>query len=134
MNEEERLLKNKQISQTKRETINRHENMNCHTYTFKIQENSLNFQQKEYLKMIFVEQKWLKNYILNWCEQDKENNKLTKFNTKITKITHKDKDMNDVEVELKYLSAQSKQCLISRMYSNIKTLHTLKSKGLQKMW
>src|SRR5574344_1654910 len=65
-------------------------------YTFKIQENSLNNQQKEFLKMIFIEQKWLKNYILNWCEQDKEN-KLTKFNTKIIKITHKDKDMNDVE-------------------------------------
>ena len=47
--------------------------MNCHTYTFKIQENSLNNQQKEFLKMIFIEQKWLKNYILNWCEQDKEN-------------------------------------------------------------
>lgn len=131
MTDSERLLKNNKISQTKRETISRHENMNCHTYTFKIQENSLNNQQKEFLKMIFIEQKWLKNYILNWCEQDKEN-KLTKFDTKITKITHKDKDMNDVKVELKYLSAQSKQCLISRMYSNIKTLHTLKSKGLQK--
>ena len=40
--------------------------------------------------------------------------------------------MNDIKVHIKYLSAQSKQCLISRMYANIKTLHTLKSKGLQK--
>ena len=85
MTDSERLLKNNKISQTKRETISRHENMNCHTYTFKIQENSLNNQQKEFLKMIFIEQKWLKNYILNWCEQDKEN-KLTKFDTKITKM------------------------------------------------
>ena len=73
----------------------------------------------------------MESSLLGLCEQDKEN-KLTKFDTKITKITHKDKDMNDVKVELKYLSAQSKQCLISRMYSNIKTLHTLKYKGLKK--
>ena len=59
-------------------------------------------------------------------------NLFEKFDTKIKDITKKDKDMNDIKVHIKYLSAQSKQCLISRMYANIKTLHTLKSKGLQK--
>ena len=34
MTDSERLLKNNKISQTKRETISRHENMNSHTYTF----------------------------------------------------------------------------------------------------
>lgn len=37
--------------------------------------------------------------------------------------------MNDIPVRLKYLTAQSKQCLIARMYANIKTLHTLRTKG-----
>ena len=131
-NDEVRQAKNKQISQTKHETIERHASMLCRTFDVKIQENQLSKAQREALEKIFVEQKWYKNYILNWCEQDKENNKLSKFNTKQTKITHKDKDMQDVEVEIKYLSASQRQCLISRMYANIKTLHTLKTKGLQK--
>ncbi len=131
MTEQDRLIKNKQISQTKRETIKRHESMSVKTFNVKIQENHLSKEQKEALKTVFLEQKWLKNYILNWCEKSK-NNKLTKFDTKIKDITKKDKDMNDIKIHIKYLSAQSKQCLISRMYANIKTLHTLKSKGLQK--
>lgn len=131
MTNEERLAKNKQISQTKHNTIERHKNMLVKTFDVKIQENQLSKTQKEALQTIFLEQKWYKNYILNWCEQD-ENNRITKFNTKINDITKKDKDMNDVSVHIKYLSAQSKQCLISRMYTNIKALHTLKVKRLQK--
>ena len=132
MTNEERLAKNKQISQTKRDTIEHHKNMLVKTFDVKIQENQLRKEQKVALETIFLEQKWYKNYILNLCEQDRENNRITKFNTKQTKITKKDKDMNDVPVVIKYLSAQSRQCLVSRMYANIKTLHTLKVKGLQK--
>lgn len=131
MTEQERLIKNKQISQTKRETVERHKSMSVKTFDVKIQANHLSKEQKEALKTVFLEQKWLKNYILNWCEESKDN-KLTKFDTKIKDITKKDKDMKDIKVHIKYLSAQSKQCLISRMYANIKTLHTLKSKGFQK--
>lgn len=126
-----RLEKNKKISQTKRETIERHKSMSVKTFDVKIQENQLSKQQKEALETIFLEQKWYKNYILNWCEQDK-NNRIIKFNTKQNQITKKDKDMNDIPVNIKYLSVSQRQCLISRMYANIKTLHTLKTKGLQK--
>lgn len=132
MTKEERLAKNKQISQTKHDTIERHKNMLVKTFDVKIQENQLSKPQKEALQTIFLEQKWYKNYILNWCEQDKENNRITKFNTKLNDITKKDKDMKDVPVHIRYLSAQSKQCLVSRMYANIKALHTLKMKGSQK--
>lgn len=130
-NDKVRLAKNKQISQTKHETIERHASMLCRTFDVKIQENKISKAQKEALEKIFIEQKWYKNYILNWCEQDKKNNKLSKFDIKQTKITHKDKDMKDVEVEIKYLSASQRQCLISRMYANIKTLHILKANGKQ---
>ena len=95
-NDEVRLAKNKQISQTKHETIERHASMLCRTFDIKIQENKISKAQKEALEKIFIEQKWYKNYILNWCEQDRENNKLSKFDTKQTKITHKAKDMKDV--------------------------------------
>lgn len=131
MTEQEKQEKNKKISQTKRSTIERHATMLCKTFNVKIQQNQLSSVQKEALAQIFIEQKWYKNYILNWCEQDTENNKIIKFNTKITDISHKDKDFNDVPVKIKYLSASQRQCLISRMYANIKTLHTLKINGKQ---
>lgn len=131
MTNEERLAKNKQISQTKHDTIERHKDMFVKTFDVKIQENRLSKIQVEALQTIFLEQKWYKNYILNWCEQD-QNNRITKFDTKIVDITKKDKDMNDIPVHINYLSASQRQCLISRMYANIKTLHTLKSKGFQK--
>ena len=102
MTNEERLAKNKQISQTKHDTIERHKNMLVKTFDVKIQENQLSKTQKEALQTIFLEQKWYKNYILNWCEQD-ENNRITKFNTKLNDITKKDKNMNDIPVHIQYL-------------------------------
>ena len=129
--EQKRLEKNKLISQTKRSTIERHGSMLCKTFDVKIQENQLSKAQEEALEKIFIEQKWYKNYILSWCDQSEES-RLTRFNTKITEITHKDKDLNDIPVTIKYLSTSQRQCLISRMYANIKTLHTLKLEGKQK--
>ena len=40
--------------------------------------------------------------------------------------------MNDVEVELKYLPSQVKQCVQREMIANIRTAETLEKKGLQK--
>lgn len=135
MTNEERLAKNKQISQTKHATIERHKNMLVKTFDVKIQMNKVSKAQKEALETIFLEQKWYKNYILNWSEQKDENgnycNRITKFDTKLNDITKKDKDMNDISVHIKYLTVQSKQCLVARMYANIKTLHTLKTKGFK---
>lgn len=131
MTDTERLNKNKRISETKRNTIERHSKMRCMSFEVKIQSNKLSASQKEALKMVFVEQKWLKNEILGWSELSEEN-KISKFDTKKKTVTHLDKDKNPVESEFKYLSAQSKQCLVSRMISNIKALHSLKVKGIQK--
>lgn len=131
MTDEEKISKNKTISETKRNTIARHQDMSCKTFDVKIQYNALTGKQKEALQRIFLEQKWYKNYILGWCEQDNKN-KMSKFDTKQTVITKKDKDMNDTPVVIEYLSAQSRQCLLSRMLSNAKTIKSLSNKGLQK--
>ena len=131
MNNEERILKNMRIAKTKRETVERHKSMLVKTFEVKIQDNKISPLQREALHRIFLEQKWYKNYILNWCEQSPEN-KISKFDTKINEITKKDKDMRDVSVRIRYLSAQSRQCLVSRMISNIKTLKTLKDRNLQR--
>lgn len=131
MTTEERTSKNKRISETKRATISRHLEMDCKTFDVKVQENSLNKQQKEALERIFLEQKWYKNFIINWFNQS-DQNKLSNFDTRQTAITKKDKDMNDIDVQIQYLSAQSRQCLLSRMLSNARSIKTLLAKGLQK--
>ena len=130
MTEEERLAKNKQISQTKRSTIERHANMLVKTFSVKIQYNKCSKAQKEALQRIFLEQKWYKNYILNWSKET--GLFFNKFDTKQKVITKKNAKMEDEEVSIKYLSAQSRQALVNRMVSNVKTEHTLKVKGLQK--
>lgn len=72
MNEDKRLEKNKAIGQTKRETILRHSQMDCKSYTVKIQSNSLSKLQKEQLQLLFIEAKWFKNHVLNWYNLDKK--------------------------------------------------------------
>ena len=132
MNEDKRIEKNKAIGQKKKETILRHSQMDCKSYTMKIQSNKLSSLQKEQLKLLFVEAKWFKNYVLSWMEEDKINNKIGKFDSSIKKIIHKDKDMNDIEVDLKQLGSQIKQSLVVEMMSNMKAIKTLKENGYQK--
>ena len=81
--------------------------------------------------MMFVEAKWLKNAILQWSRENPEN-RISEYDTKKKTVIHKDKDMNDVEVELKYLPAQVKQCVQSEMIASLKTMKALEKKGLQK--
>lgn len=138
MTNEERLLKNAQISQTKKDTIERHHSMLCRTYTCKVHEKSLSKKQKDSLDRIFLEAKWLKNYILSWSgflsedEEYKKSHNIFKFNAQGCKnITHKDKDMNDVPVELS-LHTMIKTEIHQQILSNIKAISTLKKRGLQK--
>ena len=124
MTHEEQIAKNQHISNTKRKTVERHHSMSCKTFDVKVQENALSARQREALYRIFLEQKWYKNFILAWSEQS-EDNRISQFDTKQTVITKKDKDMNDVPVTIQYLTAQSRQCLVSRMLSNMKTIKAL---------
>jgi len=127
MTEEERLLKNKQISISKQETLKKRQNQVCKTFTVKVSKNHLSKLQKEQLKMIFVEAKWIYNDMINWSS--KEDNKIWNYDSKIKKIVHKNKNFENVESELKYIGSSMKQWIVQNAVSNIKTLSTLKKKG-----
>lgn len=131
MTDAERLSKNAKIAESQRSTIERHSKMSCKSYTVKIQSNKLSVKQQDELHRLFLEAKWFKNYVLDWCNKS-EDNKLSKFDTKIKNITHKDKDMNDIDVELKQISSQMKQSIVKELISNTKTIKTLKKNGYQK--
>ena len=111
-------------------TLERHSNMVCKTFEVKIQDNQLSKRQRLSISMMFLESKWYKNYIIRWSEET--GNPIWKFDTKTTHIIRKDKDMNDFEYEIQYLSYMERQALLSQMTSNIKTINSLTKAGYQK--
>ena len=127
------MNKNKQISQTKKETQERRNSLSCKVRDIKILTRKLNKSQKEHMKMLFLEAKWLYNYTLS------EINKLEDFEEKYKKMLElrKVKEVpvfksgdKDLEVrELKYLSSQMKQEVIVQLEKNTQNLSKSKKKG-----
>ena len=103
----------------------RHKRMiqTCKTFKFKIDYNNLNLNQKECIKMMFVEAKWIYNYLIS--QED-----IGKFDYKnLNQITHKDKNRNDITTDIKYVRSSVKQELILQIINQIKGLAKLKKKG-----
>ena len=95
----------------------------CKTFKFKIDYKNLNAEQKEYIKMMFVEAKWIYNYLIS---QDD----IYSFNYKdLKQVIHKDKNRNDIISDIKYVRSSVKQELILQIINQIKTLSKLKKKG-----
>jgi N-acetylmuramic acid 6-phosphate (MurNAc-6-P) etherase len=73
--------------------------------------------------MLFVEGKWFYNHVLS---MKKNGIKLRDINTtKIKEVKHFDKDKEEQLSDLKYLSSQQKQAIVTRMISNEKTIASL---------
>ena len=118
----DRLEKNKNIAQTMRETYAKRKSQICKCFKFKIDKSNLSKQQANHLKMMFVEAKWIYNYLL-----DKD---IYSFDYKnLSKITHKDKNRNDIETTISYISSSVKQSIIQDVINQIKGLSVLKKKG-----
>lgn len=127
MTEQERLEKNLRIKEAISATRAKREFQSCRVITVKVQENKLNKVQKEFLKMCFVEAKWLYNYILNLSNDDIDVFSL-KYND-IDSIRHYDKDRNVIESKLTHLSSQMQQSVLQGITQNIKNLAKAKEKG-----
>ena len=114
--------KNERIGEKGRMTRERHSTMDCHVYTLKIDQSKLSTKQKEELKMMFVEGKRLKNYILSQCMD----NQTKLFDYPLPhaneKIQYKDKDGNLIDYKLRHLGSQMTQDVLNDMKSNLKTI------------
>jgi putative transposase len=98
----------------------------CRVYTVKIQSNKLNSIQKEQLKMLFVNAKWLYNDIISFTSSG---NNI--FDYKINKsVSVKDKNGNYEIRELNYIGSHIRQALFRRTISTIRTFNTCKKKGI----
>ena len=117
------LERNKLIGENGRHTREKRKAQICKTFRFKVDWNRLNKRQKECLKMMFVEAKWIYNYIIS-----QEDIKSIDYKT-LSTITRKDKDKNDIITQIKYLGSSIKQELIAQVLNQIKGLSVLKRKG-----
>ncbi|WQJ53391.1 MAG: transposase [Wendovervirus sonii] len=96
----------------------------------KVKKHMLNNQQLESLKMIFVEAKWIYNYLLSLSENNEID--LFNFNMKdLKEIKHFNKDQEYVPEQLSHIGSSMKDEILKGMCSSIKALATLKEKGYQ---
>ena len=123
LSEEQILERNKLIAENSRHTREKRKTQICKTFRFKIDWGRLNKRQKECLKMMFVEAKWIYNYIIS-----QEDIKSIDYKT-LSTIIRKDKDKNDISTQIKYLGSSVKQELIAQVLNQIKGLSVLKKKG-----
>ena len=103
-------------------TIQKHKDMVCRVFELKFDKSHLNKEQEEFLRQLFLETKWFYNYCIS-------RKKLKDADTKAKTVPVKLKDGSFEERPLKVLAGQIKQGIQSRIFSNIKTLHTLKMQG-----
>ena len=123
LSKEQILERNKLIGENGLKTRMKRAKQICKTFRFKIDYNNLNLQQKEYIKMLFVEAKWIYNYLIS---QDD----IYAFDYKnLNKVTHKDKNRNDIVSDIRYVKSSVKQELIAQIVNQIKGLSKLKKKG-----
>ena len=122
--------KNKQIKETYLATLAKRERQRVRVFTVKIQQNKLNKQQAQHLKMLFVEAKWMKNHVLNLTNNTDTNVFDLKY-TNLNEVTHLDKDKNQIVSELRYLSSQMKQEVLTDIHTSIRSLSKAKNKGMK---
>jgi putative transposase len=93
----------------------------CKNIELKVDYSKLNKQQKNCLKMFFIEAKWFYNFILS-----QEN--CFNFSSKTTVINVLNKNKQLEQKELKYLPAKNKQDIVKLLHQNIYALSALKKK------
>lgn len=120
------LERNAKIGEAGKATRLRRKGQVCKVYKCKIDVSSLTLKQKEQLKMMFVESKWIYNDIIRWSKEEGH----TVFDYKLkSSVVRKDKDMNDVEQELSWTSSHVRQEILQQTKNQVKTLSTLKRRG-----
>jgi putative transposase len=115
------LTKNETIKATLKATKEKRTHQTCRVYEVKIARSHLNHETEEQLKRLFLEAKWLYNYILSQPH-------VFDINYKLHAVPVKVKDVFETR-ELKQLSSQMRQSVIKRTVDNIRGLARLQAQG-----
>jgi transposase len=127
MDNETRLKKNENIRLSMLRTKAKRQNQICRVFRVKIDESALSKRQKEQIKMLFVEAKWIANDCIRWANSNPEN-KIWQYKLEST-VIKKNKDFEDETVTLKWLGSQMRQSVVSELVSNIRGLAARKKNG-----
>lgn len=126
MTDEQRQAKNAAIKAAMKATHEKRKSQTCRVYLLKIQRNALSARQKEDLKMLFVEAKWLYNDILNYGSV--EGNSIFDYEddgTVEVKLPNGEMDARNLE----HIGSQMRQSVYADLKTSIKVLSALKKKG-----
>ena len=130
MIEQDRSIKNKKIKQSMRATLEKRSSQICFVYRIKIDQSHLSNKQKEQLKMIFVEAKWIYNDILNYSKT----NNISTYDTKSKFVNVLNKDKQIEQREMKYIGSQMKQSVLADILASLKGLKKLKEHNHKVGW
>ena len=114
--------KNIRIAETMRATYEKRSRQICRVFELKVHKQRLNLQQKETLKMMFVEAKWCYNYLLGRMNSEENFDIFSYKGKELLDITHRDKDGNDVPTHLSYITSSLKDRLTRFGFNYISTL------------
>ena len=120
--------RNKKISENARATRLKRKSQICKTFKFKIAKNRLKPEDISKLKMMFVEAKWIYNYLLS-KSQEIDIFDIVHNYKHLNKVTHLDKDGLEVESNISHILSSVKQELMQQISTQIKALSILKKKG-----
>ena len=124
MDEKTRLAKNKRISQSQKQTRQRRKNMDVVVRTVKVQRNKLSKTQREALKRMFLEGKWLYNTAIAHDDFSED------FRKQLANTAEVKLPSGAVEKrQLTVLGGQLQQGILVRIRDNAKGLAALKKRG-----
>jgi putative transposase len=115
------ITKNDRISESLKATRQRRKQQECKVFELKIDKSHLSQRTCEDLKRLFLEGKWLYNYVLS--QEDVFN-----VSDKLKEVPVKVKDGMQTR-ELKTLGSQMKQSIVDGLHQNILNLSKAKKKG-----
>lgn len=124
ISEEARLAKNKKIKESGIATRKRRSEMVVKVYDLKIVDSSLNQEQKEAIKAIFHEAKWIRNAALAAERFDLDYIKELKG-----EVSVKIPDGETETRKIKHLGSQMQQSVITQLSNDRKSLSALKKNG-----
>lgn len=117
--------KNQKISNTFTQTKSRHDSMVCKTYEIKIDKSQLSKKDHDHLFKLFLEKKWIYNYLVTL---PREVDKFKISYKEFTKVEVKVRDQFETR-QIKHLSAQMKQSIVGDICNSIKSLSAKKKKN-----
>jgi len=115
------MTKNETIKATLKATKAKRKTQTCRVYEVKIDKSHLNHATQEHLNRLFLEAKWFYNYILS-------QHKIFGMDDKVHEVPVKVKDIFEIR-DLRCLSAQMRQGILSRTQDNIRGLSERKKNG-----